>query len=159
MKKVFISYSHRDESHKEDLDEHLTMLKRNGVISVWHDRKILPAEDWKNQIDENLESADIILFLVSSSFLASDYCYDKEVKRAIERQNEGSAQIISIILRPCDWISCDFSRFQAVPKDAKPITTWADKDTAWLDAISGIKDHINKFNPKKIFEVVEVDDN
>uniref|UniRef100_UPI0040477B6C NACHT domain-containing protein n=1 Tax=Shewanella baltica TaxID=62322 RepID=UPI0040477B6C len=158
MKKVFISYSHKDEVHKDDLDEHLTMLKRSNVISVWHDRKILPAEDWKDQIDTNLENADIIIFLVSSSFLASDYCYDKEVKRAMERQEQGSAQIISVIVRPCDWSNCDFSRFQAVPKDALPITSWSDKDTAWLDAISGIKKHISEFVPKKKLEIVEVGD-
>lgn len=158
MKKVFISYSHKDETHKEDLEEHLTMLKRSNVISVWHDRKILPAEDWKDQIDTNLESADIILFLVSPSFLASDYCYDKEVNRAMERQDQGTAQIISIIVRPCDWGACDFSKFQAVPKDAQAITTWSDKDTAWLDAINGIKEHITNFTPKKKLEIVEVID-
>lgn len=149
MKKLFISYSHRDEAHKEDLDEHLTMLKRQNIISLWHDRKIIPGDNWKDQIDDNLEKADIIIFLVSSSFLASDYCFDKEVKRAMQKKEEGSAEIISIILRPCDWKSCDFARFQAVPKDAKPITDWKDKDTAWLDAVNGIKTHIEAFKPKK----------
>jgi hypothetical protein len=149
-KKVFISYSHKDELHKEDLDEHLTMLKRNDCISVWHDRKIMPSDEWKNNIDLNLEEADRIIFLVSPSFLASDYCYDKEVKRAVERHQSGSAKIISVIVRPCDWSACSFSKYQAVPKDGRPITTWGDKDLAWVDAIEGIKKHINEFSPKKL---------
>lgn len=144
-KKVFISYSHKDESHREDLEEHLTMLKRNQTISTWHDRKIIAGEDWATKIDENLNEAEIILFLVSSSFLASDYCYSIEAQKAIEKQENGSAQIISIIIRPCDWTACEFSRFQAVPTDAKPITEWDNKDTAWLNAVNGIKTHIKQF--------------
>jgi hypothetical protein len=159
MRKIFVSYSHKDESHKDDLDEQLAMLKRNKVISVWHDRKILPAEDWKDQIDNNLESADIIIFLVSPSFLASEYCYDVEVKRAMERKAEGSAEIISIIVRSCDWTSSPFSKFQAVPKDARAITTWGDKDAAWLNVVNGIKDHITKFPVEEVVEPVKFDVN
>jgi hypothetical protein len=151
-KKVFISYSHKDELHREDLDEHLAMLQRSNVISVWHDRKLTAGDDWKQNIDENLEAADIILFLVSPSFLASPYCYDVEVKKAMEKHDEGSAKIISIILRPCDWMACDFSRFQAVPKDALAITLWPNKDSAWLDAINGIKNYISSFTPTIILQ-------
>ncbi|MBN7820067.1 TIR domain-containing protein [Bowmanella yangjiangensis] len=147
-KKVFISYSHRDEDHREDFGDHLSMMQRNGVIECWHDRKIHVSDDWKNEIDQNLESADIIIFLVSPSFLASEYCFDVEVKRAMERQKEGTAQIISIVVRPCDWEDCEFSKFQAAPKDAKPITRWEDRDEAWLNVVQSIKKHINEFKPK-----------
>lgn len=146
-KKVFISYSHKDECLKDELDEHLTALRRKSVISVWHDRKITAGDEWKKQIDSNLESADIIIFLVSSSFIASDYCYDIEMQRALEKQNEGSATIVSIILRNCDWTDCEFSKFQVVPKDARAITLWEDRDTAWLDAVKGLKEHISNFSP------------
>jgi hypothetical protein len=149
-KKVFISYSHKDEIHRESLEEHLSMLKRQNIISVWHDRKITPGDDWKKRIDENLESADIVIFLVSSSFLGSDYCYDVEVKRAMERHEEGSAKIISIIVRNCDWNECEFAKYQAVPTDARPITTWEDIDTAWLDAIKGLKRYVKEFSPQLI---------
>lgn len=150
-RKIFISYSHKDETFRQDFGEHLAMMQRNKTIDCWHDRKILPGEDWKNTIDENLEAADIVIFLVSSSFLASEYCYDVEVKRAMERYDEGTAQIISIIVRDCDWKECPFSRFQVVPKEALPISKWPDKDTAWLDAINGIKKHIADFKPIEIF--------
>jgi hypothetical protein len=142
---VFISYSHKDDSFRDDLEERLAMMKRSGIISVWHDRKINAGDDWKGAIDENLEPADIIIFLVSSSFLASGYCLDVEVQRAMEKDKNGSAKIISIIIRACDWDECDFSKFQAVPKDAKPIALWKDKDSAWLDAIKSIKAAIKGF--------------
>lgn len=146
-KNVFISYSHKDEDFRNDLEDHLSTLRRKGVISVWHDRKILAGDDWKGKIDKNMEKADIVLFLISPSFLASDYCYDIEVKKAIENKESGNCQIISIIIRPCDWHDCDFSKFQAVPKDGIPISTWKDKDEAWLDAINGIKRHVAEFRP------------
>lgn len=144
-KKVFISYSHKDESYRKDLEDHLSMLKRKEIISVWHDRKITPSEEWRNSIDTNLEEAELIIFLVSSSFLASDYCFDVEVKKAIQKQAEGSSKIISIIVRPCDWVDCEFAKFQAVPQNAKPITLWDNQDTAWLDVIDGIKKTLETF--------------
>lgn len=149
-KKVFISYSHKDETHKEALEEHLTMLKRNGIIDAWNDRKIIPGQDWSKEISKNLEQSELILFLISPTFLASDYCFNKEMKRAIEMHDEGRAQLIPILVRPCDWSESALSRFQAVPKDAKPITTWQNNDEAWLDAINGIKRHISSFTPLDI---------
>jgi hypothetical protein len=143
--KVFISYSHKDEQHKDSLDEHLAMLKRNCVIDAWHDRKIVAGEKWAEEISENLEQSELILFLISSSFLASDYCFSNEMQRAIAMHEEGRAQLIPILIRPCDWASSELSKFQAVPKDAKPISTWTNHDEAWLDAICGIKRHLEKF--------------
>jgi len=93
------------------------------------------------------DKADIVLFLISPSFLASEYCYDIEVKKAMENRESGKCQIISIIIRPCDWNGCDFSMLQAVPKDGKPIATWDNRDEAWLDAINEIKRHIHEFKP------------
>lgn len=147
-KKLFISYSHKDESHRQDFEDHLSVLRRRGVVDVWHDRKILPGSEWKGQIDQHLEEADIVVLLISPSFLASDYCFDVELKRAMEKKDEGSAEIIAILVRPCDWNDCEFSKYQAVPKDAQPITTWQDADTAWLDVVNGLKQHIENFHPK-----------
>ncbi|MDP1658758.1 MAG: TIR domain-containing protein [Methylotenera sp.] len=149
-KKIFISYSHKDETHRSELEVHLAMLKRKNIVSVWHDRKIVAGDEWKNEIDDNLEAADIILFLISPDFLASEYCYDIEVKKAMERHDAGLAKIIPIIVRNCDWHDCEFSKFQAVPKDAKPIVLWNDKDSAWLDVTNGLKAHIANFVQKTI---------
>ena len=136
---VFYSYSHKDEKLKEKLETHLTALKHQGVITGWHDRMIEAGEEWEGKIDEHLNNARIILLLVSADFLASPYCYDVEVKRAIERHEVGSARVIPIILKPCDWEGTPFGKLQALPKDGKPITRWANRDEAFTNIVSGIK--------------------
>ena len=105
---LFYSYSHKDEELRDQLENHLAMLKREGVISGWHDRRISAGQEWDGEIDDHLNSVEIILLLVSSDFLASNYCYDIEVKRAMERHEAGEARVIPIILRPCDWQRAPF---------------------------------------------------
>ena len=139
MAKLFFSYSHADEGLRDQLEKQLSMLKRQGVIETWHDRRITPGDDFAGAIDKNLEEADIALLLVSSDFLASEYCYDKEMLRALERHESGSARVIPVILRPCDWHSAPFGKLQALPRDAKPVTHWADRDEALLDVAMGIR--------------------
>lgn len=145
---VFISYAHKDEKFREALGEHLVMLKHNGIINEWHDRKIVPGTDWKQEIDGNLENAELILFLVSSTFLSSEYCFDVEFERALARHAEGTARLIPIIVRTCDWNSSKLGAFQALPKDALPISTWPDPDCAWLNVVQGIKANLEHFHPK-----------
>jgi hypothetical protein len=136
---VFFSYSHRDEALRDELAAHLKLLERNGVIRGWHDRRIGPGDEWKSAIDANLEKAGIVLLLVSSDFLASDYCYDVEMKRALARRDAGGADVLPIILRDCDWSGAPFAKLQALPKDAKSVTSWANRDAAWKDVATGIR--------------------
>lgn len=137
--KVFFSYSHKDETLRDELATHLSMMKRQGVIEAWHDREISAGSEWANAIDDNLEVADIILLLVSANFLASDYCYDTEMIRAMERHQTREARVIPIILKPVDWNDAPFGKLQALPKNAKPITTWPDQDEAFLNVVQGIR--------------------
>lgn len=137
--KLFYSYSHRDEGLRQILEQHLRILERMEVIDSWSDRRILVGDNWKDQLDSAIESADIILFLLSADFLASDYCYEEEVKRAMERHERGEVQVIPVILRPVDWMSSSFSKLQALPKDGRPITTWSDIDSAMQSVSEGIK--------------------
>ena len=136
---LFYSYAHSDERLRNALEKHLAIMKRQGLIEGWHDRKIVAGSEWKDQIDEHLNSAGIILLLVSADFLASNYCYDIEMTRAIERHEAGEAIVIPVILRPCDWKDTPFSKLQALPKDAKPVTTWSNRDEAFLDVARGIR--------------------
>ncbi|MCH7752149.1 MAG: toll/interleukin-1 receptor domain-containing protein [Planctomycetes bacterium] len=136
---VFISYSHADESFKDSLVDHLAALKHQGLIHDWHDRQIGGGNEWKDQIDENLENASIILLLISSDFLASSYCYDIEVKRAMEKHEDGSARVIPICLRPCDWKELPFGKLQGFPRDAKPITKWGNRDEAFTDIAKALR--------------------
>jgi hypothetical protein len=136
---LFYSYSHEDEPLRNELAKHISVLNRQGVISDWHDRRIGAGEEWKGAIDRNLDAAQIILLLVSSSFLASDYCWDLEMKRAIERHHRNEARVIPIILRSCDWHGAPFGSLQALPKDGRAVTLWANKDKAWTDVAKGIR--------------------
>lgn len=138
-KKLFISYTHKDEPFKDDLIEHLSGLKENGSISSWNDRQIMPGEEWDDAIKKNLTEADIVLFLVSSSFMASNYIKDVEIKHTLERYRNNEVIIVPIIIRPCDFSMLPISKLQALPKDAKPISTWADRDEAFLNVVNGIK--------------------
>lgn len=141
MAKVFFSYSHVDEGMRDQLDKHLSMLKRNGVIETWHDRRIVPGERFDEAIDANLNAADIILLLISKDFLASDYCYSVEMNRAFERNASAQAKVIPVILRACDWKDGPFGKLQALPKDAKPVASWADVDAGYLDVVEGLREH------------------
>ncbi len=136
---VFYSYSHLDEALRDKLETHLATLKRNKIIAGWHDRAITAGSEWAKAIDHNLARADIILLLISADFLASDYCYDIELKQAMERHQTGEARVIPIILRPCDWQDTPFGQLQALPKNAKALTTWDNQDEAFLDVVGGIK--------------------
>ncbi|MFO1428918.1 MAG: TIR domain-containing protein [Candidatus Competibacteraceae bacterium] len=136
---VFYSYSHKDEELREQLEFHLKLLKRLGVINDWHDRRIGAGTEWAGQIDHYLESSQIILLLISAYFLASDYCWDIEMKRALERHNAGTARVIPIMLRPVDWKGAPFSHLQVLPKDAKPVTDWSNQDAAFANVAEGIR--------------------
>ncbi|APR67818.1 toll-Interleukin receptor [Thalassolituus oleivorans] len=146
--KIFISYSHKDEEFKNSLAEHLAGLERSGAISEWNDRKIAPGTDWSHEINENLKNADLILFLISSSFLSSDYCVNIEAETALSMHNAGEAQLIPIVIRAVDWSDSPLSKLQGLPKDAQPIASWPDKDEAWVNVIRGIKKHITEFKQK-----------
>jgi tetratricopeptide (TPR) repeat protein len=135
---LFLSYAHEDEILCKRLLKHLSQLQRSGVDG-WYDRRITAGSEWAGQIDEHLNSAEIILLLVSADFLASDYCYDVEMKRALERHDHGEARLIPVILRPCDWQSSPFARLQASPKNGKPVVDWKTADHGFLNVVEGLR--------------------
>jgi len=139
MPKLFFSYCHVDEALRDRLEVHLSLMKNQGLIETWHDRGITAGSNLNAAIDENLENADVILLLVSADFLASWYCYSKEMKRALERHEAGTARVIPVILEPCDWHTAPFGKLLAVPKDGKAVTTWANQAEAWTDAARQIR--------------------
>ncbi len=112
---VFFSYSHKDEKLRDTLASHLSTLTRERLINGWHDRRIDPGEQWETAIDDHCATASIILLLVSPDFIASDYCYNREMREALQRHEAGSARVIPVILRPADWQSTPFGRLQALP--------------------------------------------
>src|SRR5450631_2348904 len=136
---VFCSYAHEDEVWLRKLETHLSLLKRQGLVSLWHDRLITPGTNWAKAIDAHLEKSSVILLLVSADFFTSDYCYGIEMKRALERQEAGEARVIPILVRSADWTDAPFAHLQALPTDAKPIASWRDKDIALADVAAGIR--------------------
>ncbi len=141
--RIFFSYSHKDEGLRDQLANHLAILQREGVITTWHDRRIVPGDEWSDEISEHLHSADIILLLISADFLASDYCYDVEMKDALERHKSGKSKVIPVILRPVDWRGAPFGSLQALPKDAKPVTSWPSLDDGFQDVARGIRQAVS----------------
>lgn len=150
MHKLFISYSHADENYRVQLSNHLALMKREGLISEWHDRKLIAGQSWGSEIDKNLENSSIIVLLISSDFLASDYCYDVEMCRAMELHEQNLLKVIPIIIRSCDWARAPFSKIQGLPKDAKAIKKWEDEDEAWLDVANGIRKAIAAIPAKNL---------
>jgi len=135
---IFCSYTYADKALREQLEVHLSLLQRQGLISGWRDRVIVSGADWAVEIDKHLETAWIILFLISPDFLASDYCYGIEVQRALERHHNGKAQVIPIILRPVDLEGAPFAHLQCLPHNAKAVTTWQNPDEAFLTIAEGL---------------------
>jgi WD40 repeat protein len=143
--KVFISYAHEDDRLKASLENQFSFMKRSGFISAWNDRDIKAGQEWKNQIDTHLNTAQIILLLISPDFMASDYCYSVEMIEALKMHEAGEACVIPIILRPTDWDGAPFSKLQVLPTKAKPITSWRNRDEAFLDVVQGIRRAVQEF--------------
>jgi tetratricopeptide (TPR) repeat protein len=136
---VFYSYADTDEDLRGELDKHLGQLRRDGLIATWHRRQIVAGMDWTKALDRHLNTASIILLLVSADFIASDYCYGIEMQRAMERHEAGEAHVIPILLRPVDWQSAPFGKLQALPGNGTPITKWRNRDAAFTDIAQGIR--------------------
>ena len=136
---IFYSYSRKDEQLRDELDAHLSLLRRQKLITGWYDRAIEGGEEFSEEIAAHLNSAPIILLLISPSFIASDYCYEKEMMRAMERHEAGEARVIPVILRPCDWHQAPFGKLNALPRDGKPAVNWSNRDEAFLDVAKGVR--------------------
>ncbi len=136
---VFFCYSHWDKAARDRLDSHLKPVKMQFSLIDWYDGNILPGGDWKQEIDIHINRAHIILALVSADFIASHFCYEKEMKRALERHNAGEATVIPILLRNCLWEETPLRKLQVLPTGARPISTWPDQDAAFSDVARGIQ--------------------
>ena len=142
--KLFFSYSHADEELRDQLATHLKLMERQGLLAGWHDRAIPVGTEWNKHIVRELEEADIILLLISADFLASDYCWDVEVTRAMERHEAGEAVLVPVLLRPCAWEEAPFAKYQGLPRDVRPVTEWDNRDQAWVDVVRGIRQVVDR---------------
>src|SRR5689334_3406462 len=136
---VFFSYVKRDKMLRDRLEEHLSNLKYKGLVQTWHDRDILAGSDWLEQIDISLHNSQIILLLISSTFMASDYCYGKEMQQALQLHAQKKATVIPILLRPVLYTDAPFARLSMLPTNGKPVTSWRDRDSAFVDVALNIE--------------------
>lgn len=146
--KIFICYAREDEVLLNQLKTHLMPLQRRNIIEMWYDRNINAGAEWERQIDRNLNTAQIILLLISRSFMASDYCYSVEMSRALDRHKRGQACVIPIILSPVLWHDSPIGELQALPTDGKPIMSsqWYNIDEAFLNVAEGIRKAVEEMS-------------
>lgn len=137
--KVFFSYAHEDEAHRETLARHLSALEHEGLIEVWHDRKITAGGGWAGAINDALASADIVLLLISADFLDSEYANDVELTEALRLDDTGRARVVPVILRSCDWEHSRFARFNALPPDGEPVVEAAYPDQRFRAVAKGLR--------------------
>jgi formylglycine-generating enzyme required for sulfatase activity len=147
---VFFSYSREDKPLRDKLEKHLISLKRQGVINLWHDREIVAGFEWEEEIDRHLKTADIILLLISPDFVASQYCYENELKKAIARHDAREAYVVPILLRPtAGWKNLPFAKLQLYPSGGVPITEWTNQDRAFVDVAEGIHELVEQLLAKR----------
>ncbi len=148
---VFCCYAREDTKLLDELRTHLSSLQKQKMIEVWYDGDIRAGKEWDQEIRKHLNNAKIILLLISSDFINSDYCYHTEMQQALERHKRGEARVISVIVRPTAYwknISSGdikLGDLQVLPIDAKPVTKWTDDhDSAWEVVVGGVKETINE---------------
>ena len=144
--RIFISYAHLDEDLKKELDKYLKVLKRSSKVQVWNDRELIGGQEWDQTIMSELNKANIILLLISVDFNASDFIWEKELASAMQRHEEGTAHVVPIILRRCEWRSMPYAKLQALPRNETHVTEYPNRDAAFNEIAVGIEklvDHVN----------------
>ena len=141
---LFYSYAHEDESLRDELAGHLKIMERRGVIRPWHDRCLTPGQKWDSEINAQLAAADLVLLLVSADFIKSDYIWSHELDVAMKRHERGEANVVPVMLRAVDITDAPFAALQGLPTDLKPVTSWPNRDEAWMDVAKGIRRTVEK---------------
>ena len=159
MTKIFISYSHKDEGLRQELEKHLTELKRQENVEIWSDEQIRPGEELDSVIQKELEQADIILLLISPDFLASTYCREVETVKALEQRKTRGVITIPVILRPCDWQRAPFGRLKALPKDGEPVVHYSSRDDAFFEIANALAEEVRTQKKSSPSDAVTARDN
>ncbi|HEU5377112.1 MAG TPA: toll/interleukin-1 receptor domain-containing protein [Ktedonobacteraceae bacterium] len=143
---IFCCYAHEDEALLKKLKSHMRMLQRQGLIHIWHDQDITAGTEREQAISKHLDEAQIILLLVSPDFINSEYCYSTEMQRAMVRYEAGTAHVIPIMLRPTDRRGTPFEKLQPLPSESKPVTSWRNRDEAFLAITQGIRKAVEQLH-------------
>lgn len=136
---VFYSYAREDAKLLDEFSSHLASMKRENWIEEWFDGDILPGHSWSEHIKDRLRRADIIVFLVSADFIRSEYCWMTELQFALRARKQGVVEVVPVIIRPVDWRRTPLGELHALPSEAKPVTEWVLRDTAWTNVAEGMR--------------------
>jgi TIR domain len=147
--KVFISYSHADDELRRPLEAHLAQLRRQGLIESWWETDVESGQEWSLALRKALDSADVILVLISSAFLASASRWTPQISVMLESNQAPAAQIVPVILTTSDWADSPFKALRPLPENGKPVTSWPDQEAAWLDVQEGIRDLVTSRLPSE----------
>ncbi|WP_158589066.1 TIR domain-containing protein [Alginatibacterium sediminis] len=148
--KLFISYAHENENHKDTFVKFLATFKNNGLISEWNDRKLLAGSKLNDEIIGNLEEADAVCLLITQDFLNSYYCVQEELKRALDKANSGTGKVFPIIVDHCMWLETEIKDFTCVPKDGQPITEYENENKGWFEVANQLKSFLSKISEEKV---------
>ncbi len=157
--RVFISYSHHDDAAKDQLVQKLRVLQTAGLVDFWVDRDLTAGEEWNRGITEQLEKMDVFVLLVSDHSLTSDYINRVEITRALERREQGTAEVVPVILHRSQWKACGrLNHLQALPKDAKPIKDHRPHSLGWHEVSEGLMKVFEKLKKKHAGERRSMED-
>ena len=136
--RIFVSYSHRDADAQRRLEVHLAPLKADNV-ETWFDGDMNAGDKLDTEIARHLRRADIFVALLSADYLASNYCWNIEYRRAMNRRARGTIRVVAVALKPCDWKSTTAAGFKLLPNDGRHVSRWRSADEAFLDIAQGIR--------------------
>ena len=148
--RIFISYSHEDVELRAELETHLAILKRLDAVETWHDGMITPGQEWEKAIWDEFEAADLILLLVSANFVSSEFCWGKELIKAMARHEAGTAHVIPVTIEACVWKGAPFEKLSGLPTDMKAVTSWDNRNEAWTNVVEGIAAAVNRLDLKNL---------
>lgn len=146
---IFISYSHKDARFRDELRGALAAHELAGEIKLWDDTCIIPGQRWEQSILRKLETADIVIFLLSNDFIRSDYCTQKEMKRALERDADGECAILSVVIRACPFTKLELGQIQAIVPHGKPVIEHRHRDSAWYEVSKQLDRVLKRFNERR----------
>ena len=136
------------------LKNHLSLLQRNELIMLWDNGNISPGAELSQSMATYLNESHVILLLISASFLASNYCYKVQMKRAIERHEDKKARVIPVILRSVYWQEPPLDKLQALPEEKKPISKWTPQDDGFENVVAGIVKIVKQWNEQTLSDPI-----
>jgi endonuclease/exonuclease/phosphatase family metal-dependent hydrolase len=138
--KIFFCYAHEDRDLRNRMHEHLELLEREGLITPWYDGRIAPGSEWSEVIQENLRSADLVVFLISKAFLESKYIAEVEMRLALELHERRSARLVPVLTEAIEGFDkLPLAKLEALPSKAQPLASWEDPVRALDDVVAGIR--------------------